>query len=284
NLVVCLDGTSNQFGHWNTNIVELHNQILKESKDRNQFTFYSCGIGAYVPPTACQLVTWYNNTIDKAIAKNFREIVEKAYQWLADHYSDGDRIFMFGFSRGVYQVQALAGMIEQVGLVFSRNTVQATLFLLTLNSCISDIRDEADARALADNFKQTFSRDVKVHFVGVWYRDTVASVGIPQKHPLPLTTVAYHICTFRHGLALDEYRVKFLPTYLAGGWTPNLQLDEYFDTDDKLMNAKEVWFVGSHSDVLGIVSLLWMENQAIDAGLRFEKQDLWWRMDVGRSP
>ncbi len=123
-------------------------------------------------------------------------------------------------------------------------------------------------------------------------------VGIPQKHPLPLTTAAYHICTFRHGLALDELRVKFLPTYLAGGWTPNLQLDEYFGPDDKLMNAKEVWFVGSHSDVyvkphllfalssnplfhsgggqhapsLGLVSLLWMENQAIDAGLRFEQR------------
>ncbi len=115
-----------------------------------------------------------------------------------------------------------------------------------------------------------------------------------------MTTAAYHICTFRHGLALDELRVKFLPTYLAGRWNPNFQLDEYFGADDKLMDAKEVWFVGSHSDVyvkphlllalssnplfhsgggrhapsLGIVSLLWMENQAIDAGLRFEQWTL----------
>ncbi|KAK0199674.1 hypothetical protein DFS33DRAFT_183429 [Desarmillaria ectypa] len=259
NLVVCLDGTTNQFGHWNTNVVELHNRILKESEDANQLTFYSSGIGTRVPSTTHRLSTWYYNTIDSAIARSFMAIIEKAYQWLADHYRDGDRIFLFGFSRGAYQVRALAGMIRKLGLVFSGNI------------------DEADARALAENFKRTFSRKVKVHFVGVW--DTVASVGLIQKSPLPLTTTAYHICTFRHGLALDERRVKFLPTYLAGGWTPNLQLDEYYNPDDKLTDVKEVWFVGSHSDVggsndprtlsLGLVPLLWMENQAIDAGLRF---------------
>ncbi|KAK0211875.1 hypothetical protein IW262DRAFT_1412174 [Armillaria fumosa] len=186
---------------------------------------------------------------------------------------------MFGFSRGAYQVRALAGMIEQVGLVFSGNTglVPFAYELYAKKHRGKDIRDEADARALAENFKRTFSREVKVHFIGVW--DTVASVGIPQKQPLPLTTAAYHICTFRHGLALDELHVKFLSTYLAGRWTPNLQLDVYFGTDDKLMDTKEVWFVGSHSDVgglghqaprsLGLVSFLWMENQAIDAGLHF---------------
>ncbi|PBK65570.1 hypothetical protein ARMSODRAFT_428960 [Armillaria solidipes] len=79
------------------------------------------------------------------------------------------------------------------------------------------------------------------------------------------------------GLALDEHRVKFLPTYSAGGWTPNLRLDLY-NPDDQEMDVKEVWFVESHSDVggsndphalsLGLVPLLWMEDQAIDTGLR----------------
>ncbi|KAK0476262.1 hypothetical protein EDD18DRAFT_1115607 [Armillaria luteobubalina] len=234
----------------NTNVIELHNQILKEGDDPIQLMFYSCGIGAYVPPNTCWLVAWYQNMVDMAIARNFREIIGKAYRWLADKYQDGGRIFMFGIvfrSMRAYQVQALTGLIEQVGLVSSGNTglipfayelyakryrgegKKAQVILFSCNSLPLDIKDKADARALAENFKQTFSREVKVHFIGVW-------------------------------------------------WTPNLQLDKYFGTDDKLMNTKEVWFVGSHSDVggglqalrsLGLVSLLWMENQAIDAGLHF---------------
>lgn len=87
NLIVCLDGTTNQFGHWvcdtfppfaryntvsqNTNVVELYNRILKKGeKDANQLTFYSSGIGTYVPSTARpRLSTWYYNTIDSAIAR-----------------------------------------------------------------------------------------------------------------------------------------------------------------------------------------------------------------------
>ncbi|KAK0448097.1 hypothetical protein EV421DRAFT_1889487 [Armillaria borealis] len=180
-------------------------------------------------------------------------IIEKVYHWLADHYQDGDRIFLFRFSRGAYQVRALAGMIQKLGLIFPGN-----IGLIPFACELYANRHRGKGKrtlgpTLSEIFKHTFSRQVKVHFVGVW--DTVASVGLIQKSPLPLTTTAHHICTFRHGLALDEHRVKFLPTYLA-----------------------EVWFVESHSDVgrsndphalsLGLVPLLWMENQAIDTGLR----------------
>lgn len=33
--------------------------------------------------------------------------------------------------------------------------------------------------------------------------------------PLPLTNTADHVCFFRHALALDECRVKFIPEYLS---------------------------------------------------------------------
>ena len=48
-----------------------------------------------------------------------------------------------------------------------------------------------------------------------------------------------HVCKFRHALALDERRVKFLPEYANGGHGPK-------ETDG---DVKEVWFAGSHSDV-----------------------------------
>ncbi|KAK0186389.1 hypothetical protein F5146DRAFT_129011 [Armillaria mellea] len=218
NLVVCLDGTANQFGHRNTNVVELHNRILKDDPDVPQLTFYSSGIGTYVPPSRRSLAHWRHN-LDKIFAWSFKRLVEEAYRWIADHYQPGDRLFLFGFSRGAYQVRALAGMIEKLGLVFSGNKglIPFAYELYSKKHKGIKIKSETEAEALALNFKHTFARPVKVHFVGVW--DTVSSVGI-ESQPLPLTKSASHICFFRHGLALDERRVKFLPEYLAGGRSP----------------------------------------------------------------
>ncbi|KAK0475718.1 hypothetical protein IW261DRAFT_1492568 [Armillaria novae-zelandiae] len=115
NLIVCLDGTSNQFGH----------RELKGDPDVPQLTFHSGGIGTYAPPLAFSVAHWlriFDNIIDMAIAWNFRHLVQEAYQWLADHYLPGDRIYhLFGFSRGAYQIRALSGMIEKLGLVFPGN-------------------------------------------------------------------------------------------------------------------------------------------------------------------
>jgi uncharacterized protein (DUF2235 family) len=50
-------------------------------------------------------------------------------------------------------------------------------------------------------------------------RDTVSSIGIARgKSMLPLSVDGMkHVCYFRHALALDERRVKFLPEYAYGG-------------------------------------------------------------------
>lgn len=83
-----------------------------------------------------------------------------------------------------------------------------------------------------------FCRPVRVHCVGVWcvapssdieqtitsythrysHRDTVSSVGIVRNKVLPGTADGMeHVCVFRHALALDERRVKFLPEYVNEG-------------------------------------------------------------------
>ena len=77
-------------------------------------------------------------------------------------------------------------------------------------------------------------------------RDTVSSVGIVRgKQLLPGTADGMqHVCYFRHALALDERRVKFLPEYAYGGAgiQDNLKRGPY-------EHIKEVWFVGTHSDM-----------------------------------
>ena len=73
----------------------------------------------------------------------------------------------------------------------------------------------------------------------VYHRDTVASTGLIKKRCLPETSTGMaHVCAFRHALALDELRVKFLPEYANGGDKPGPR-----------PQVKEVWFAGSHSDV-----------------------------------
>ncbi|KAF7364544.1 hypothetical protein MVEN_00323400 [Mycena venus] len=232
NLVVSIDGTSNQFGPYNTNVVELHNHIVKDDIARPQLTFYVSGIGTYAPPTYRSLGYWKQaiaNKLDLAFAWNFEQQVQDAYRWLADQYQPGDRIFLFGFSRGAYQVRTLAGMIEMMGLTYPGNH-RLIPFAYELYTRRLKGKATEDAEDLCVRFKRTFSRvnaalhdgqknriepppdGVRVHFVGAW--DTVASVGIFSGQPLPLTTSAGHLCHFRHALALDERRVKFMPEYI----------------------------------------------------------------------
>ncbi|KIJ64265.1 hypothetical protein HYDPIDRAFT_175626 [Hydnomerulius pinastri MD-312] len=211
-LVVCIDGTSNRFGTRNTNVVELYSQI-KKSKD--QLTYYSSGIGTYAKQSYTSwsyLKRCLASYADQALALHLDRSLLAAYRWLADNYREGDHIFLFGFSRGAYQVRILAGMIHEVGLILPGNNEQIPLYDLTTFPSL-----EEENRELAATFKKTFSRqNVRVHFVGVW--DTVSSVGFLRNQTLPLTTTSKeHMCFFRHALALDERRVKFLPEYIYGG-------------------------------------------------------------------
>ncbi|KAJ2911348.1 hypothetical protein MD484_g9066, partial [Candolleomyces efflorescens] len=115
NLIVCIDGTANQFGMKNTNVIEIYNLIKKATAD-NQRTWYNSGIGTYARPDWKSL-RYYEQVlvhkIDLAIAWNFEKTVQAAYRWLADNYEDGDAIYLFGFSRGAFQVRALSAMIEK---------------------------------------------------------------------------------------------------------------------------------------------------------------------------
>ncbi|KAJ7097715.1 hypothetical protein C8R44DRAFT_643175 [Mycena epipterygia] len=268
NLVVSIDGTSNQFGVYNTNVVELHSRI----DPKNQSKYYNCGIGTYVPDEAKATFEyvgqWIDNTIDLAIARNFKNIILEAYKWLSTTYQPGDKIFIFGFSRGAHQARTLAAMIEKVGLVDTGNESMIPL----CEQPTSAGGRAKKAEQIARNFKSTFSREVRIHFAGLW--DTVSSVGLVRGKPPPLTSSAQHICIFRHALALDERRVKFLPEYVDGGGSAQ-QSDPKFASFD----VKEVWFPSTHSDIgggikkngnlnLSTVPLMWMENEATLAGLR----------------
>ncbi|KZV67659.1 hypothetical protein PENSPDRAFT_583565, partial [Peniophora sp. CONT] len=269
-LVVCIDGTSNQFGDKNTNVIELY-RLIQKKEGSNQLTYYDSGIGTYAQPSSKTLAYYkrmVGHKVDLAIAWNFERIVLGAYSWLSENYTDGDCIFLFGFSRGAYQVRTLSAMIHKVRLIHRGNEAQIPFaYQLYADPKKASIPRESSA----GTFKGTFSREVKVHFVGVW--DTVSSIGVVRARKLLPETIdgMKHVCYFRHALALDERRVKFLPEYANGGTGPlEPQLAE--TGSGKLPHTKEVWFAGTHSDVLNLTRppLRWMFSEASVAGLHFD--------------
>ncbi|KAG8963071.1 hypothetical protein FRC05_004929 [Tulasnella sp. 425] len=124
------------------------------------------------------------------------------YRFLMQHYIKGDKICMFGFSRGAYTARCLAGMLHKIGLLPISNEEHIP-FAYKRYVDISK-----DNEKHAKSFKETFSMHVEIAFMGVW--DTVASCGLFGRH-LPFTASNNIIRIFRHALALDERRSKFKP-------------------------------------------------------------------------
>ena len=108
----------------------------------------------------------------------------------------GDRIYLFGFSRGAYTVRVLAGLIHKIGLISPEQANLAGSGLVAYKqysgrarkgATSEDLKDvaidegpAAEAFDLAAQFARiTSTRWPTIHFIGVW--DTVASVIVPRR-------------------------------------------------------------------------------------------------------
>ncbi|KAF5317488.1 hypothetical protein D9619_013150 [Psilocybe cf. subviscida] len=199
-LVLCFDGTGDQFDSDNSNIVELFSMLKKDDPDK-QLVYYQAGIGTYTPPEiATPLVSKISKTLDMMVAWNIDAHIMSGYEFLMQNYRAGDKICIFGFSRGAYTARCLAGMIHKVGLLPTCNHQQVPFAYKMYTRCDHEGWHQSNA------FKKAFAIDVDIEFLGVW--ETVNSVGLIPRH-LPFTTSNSVVKTFRHALALDERRAKF---------------------------------------------------------------------------
>jgi uncharacterized protein (DUF2235 family) len=248
NLVVFCDGTSNEVGTDHTNVLKLYR--LCDRSDA-QLAFYDPGVGTG------GLASGWNPLSDNlrlllGLASGWGIDVNilQAYGFLCQNYRDGDRIFLFGFSRGAYTARAVAGMIQMVGLLASE---QANLADYGLTAYKRAARQ--DDLASAGRFQRSLDgRHVPVHFLGVW--DTVASVLVPRPdrlylpsaETLPFTRSNPSVRAFRHALSIDERRSMFRPLE----WRPDQQFRAHpFEGRAVAQDAKSVWFAGTHCDVGG---------------------------------
>ncbi|KAL0961461.1 hypothetical protein HGRIS_006406 [Hohenbuehelia grisea] len=202
-LVLCFDGTSNEYDSDNTNVIKFFS-LLKKDDFNEQLCYYQAGIGTFFNPgVVSPIFEWCAKILDQAIAWYLDHHVMDGYRFLMQNYRVGDKICVFGFSRGAYTARALAGMLYKVGLL-PRDNQEQIPFAYKLYK-----REDKEGVQLSSGFKQTFCQDVKIEFVGVW--DTVSSVGVIMGKTLPFTNSNTAIKTFRHALALDERRAKFRP-------------------------------------------------------------------------
>ncbi|QRV78779.1 alkaline phosphatase [Ceratobasidium sp. AG-Ba] len=201
NLILCFDGTGDQYDHDNSNIVRFF-QLLKKDDRSKQMVDYQAGLGTGVNSrgSANSLFNRISKAVDGAIATGLRTHVRGGYEFLMQNYTEGDRISMFGFSRGAYTARALAGMLHKVGLLPAHNYEQVKFAYHMFK------RDDEEGWKMSNGFKRAFSIDVKIDFLGVF--DTVNSVGIIPRE-LPVAKSNYLVRVFRHAVALDERRAKF---------------------------------------------------------------------------
>lgn len=283
NLVVCLDGTSNEPESGTTNVARMYDVA---TKDADQIVYYDPGVGTMGARGA---VTKLGKSLTRVagLAGGFgvRENIEEAYTFLAENYRAGDQIYVFGFSRGAYTARALTGMLRTVGLLRpgAQNLVPYAVKLYA-QSGGDNLTEEQErefwkqrgqfvAQFGNPEFPNAFdTHRHQVHFLGVW--DTVKSVGwlnwraqIEQAR-WPFTRRITNVGTARHAIAIDERRRPY---------------KEYrFDKEAVAASDgryAEMWFAGVHSDVggqfpddhdLSDIAFAWMVEQAVAQGLRVD--------------
>ena len=198
-----------------------------------------------------------------------------AYLLVSQVYERGDKIWLFGFSRGAWAARCLGAFIARSGLIPAANAEG------------NDAADQAEKVWL--NYKE--GRGMKrggrfwghhdetpIRMIGVW--DTVGELGVPEftgLHLVDRDELRYLKFTNRelsprieHGrqaLAIDEERADFPPTL----W-------------DEREGIKQVWFPGAHGDVgggydnhgLADAALEWMVQEVNDlaAGLHLSPGQL----------
>lgn len=261
-LFVFLDGTRNDVGT-ETNVWRLY-QLVNMHGSQSTRSIYIEGVGSALHPLTGTL-----------LGLGMERRIRIGYEFLADNYRPGDRIYLFGFSRGAHEARALAGILSFAGLPQRENGELPGAFSRKINRIVGIVKGITDSdaewsRALAEPGSET-SRPalaapqvaerfqglrmlaVPIQFVGVW--DTVpgsffkkfdtcsekvkkSSSGIerPTRYKTRSYPTIRHIA---HAVAIDEKRSRFAPLFVCEPMRK------------EMTRVREVWFPGAHSDVGG---------------------------------
>jgi uncharacterized protein (DUF2235 family) len=276
NIVICCDGTGNEYCDHNSNVVQLYKAIIVDGK--RQVAYYHPGLGTEGSPTASNKLSEAISVVaGLAFGEGILLYISDAYRYLMNVYEEGDKVYLFGFSRGAYTVRALAGVLQMFGLLCPGNDGLISYIVRMYAKRSREADGMTKTFEVASGFKSTFCRPCPLHLVGVW--DTVSSVGwIWDPLKLPYTARNPDMAHGRHAISIDERRCSFRNN-LWGAPFPG-------------QDIKQVWFTGVHSDIggsyaateagLSQIALQWMLCEAFSLGLLVDPQRA--NQVLGRGP
>jgi len=256
NIIIFSDGTGQDGGKTiDTNVYKLFKEV--ENRTQNQISFYDRGIGAEARGLG-KMTTWGRRMARQITGWGFSKNVNDCYRFIFDNYEAGDKIFLFGFSRGAATVRSVAGFIHMFGILpKSRPELIKEAYKIYKNETGENRLDIAEA------FREKHhTMWANVEFIGVW--DTVAALfGKGDFHDFSLSHCVKHAY---HALAIDDERKSFHPVL----WD---------ETIDDRQSMEQVWFCGAHTDVgggypdtgLSDIALHWLLKHAISYGLLIYK-------------
>lgn len=204
NIVVYSDGTGQDGGARPEQRISNIYKIYRISRDHadtgidpcQQVVFYDAGLGTDVGTTALTSpVRIIQKLLGSVTGAGIKRNIADCYEFIVNHYEEGDRIFLFGFSRGAYTVRSVANLLMLCGVP----TTTPTGPLLRFRKVVKDIaweavdivlehgaghpREEFEAERLelARRFQVKYGSgngtdtNAAPYFIGVF--DTVAALG-----------------------------------------------------------------------------------------------------------
>ena len=296
NLIVLADGTGNSAAKpFKTNVWRLYQAL--DLNDGAQVAMFGDGVGT----SSVRLLRVLGLAFGFGVKRNVIEL----YKFLCRNYNPGDRIWMFGFSRGAFTIRVLAGLIYREGLVSFATEAELAHHALAayrayrIKAFPTTLPWLRAGRWLRDRLVHWWNRltaarpyaaaekdtEVEIRFLGVW--DTVVAYGLPideltqavDRWVWPLKfrddSLLLNVRCARHALSLDDERRTFFPIPWNEAIEKSRLAEGRVRDPDRL---RQVWFPGAHADVgggypddgLSYVALSWMIDEAAKEGLRFE--------------
>jgi glutathione S-transferase len=272
-IVVCMDGT------WNdpieqTNVYRLFQMLTGEEQQVEE----NGPIRSHLVKSSEELIAFYLQSIGNGGRSQgllggtqgigLHDSMIDAYLLISQVYQRGDKIWLFGFSRGAWAARSLGAFIARSGLIPAADAD---------DDSAADQAEKIWLNYKEDRGKKRGGRfwrhhdETPIRMIGVW--DTVGELGVPVFNGLRLVDrdelrfLKFSDCELsprvehaRQALAIDEERADFVPTL----W-------------DEREGIKQVWFPGAHADVgggyenrgLSDIALEWMmqEVNKLDADL-----------------
>ena len=89
NIVICIDGTGNEFGDTNSNVIKLYSTLIVD--DGKQVVYYHPGLGTMGAPGALtKLAKWWTQLLGQAFGYGLSGALQDCYSFLMESYEDGD--------------------------------------------------------------------------------------------------------------------------------------------------------------------------------------------------